>query len=325
LDGRQQQEGGERQAQIAGAEPDHQLVIDPPRLPLTLIDAVYAAPDGIRLMGFPGAAFRGAFGAALWQLGCRAPEPACQPLCCYHFLFETPARGNGPFGRGILRTPRPFVLKPPPGNRRIEPGGTLRLRILLIGDAFEHLTAVMAAIAAIDRIDGPAPTTVELLRLDCERPAIASTEIDAPEEIALEFDSPTILRSAGRDSPPAPFRVMFGSVLRRINMLAGAYTAGWVCPDPRLFLQASCGIETRASSLRLHHWERHSRRQEAAIPMRGWIGRIVFGGSLAPFWPWLLIGESVGVGSGTTFGMGSYKITRPPTAVGEEARDTIRT
>jgi len=44
------------------------------------------------------------------------------------------------------------------------------------------------------------------------------------------------------------------------------------------------------------------------MKMGGFIGSITFEGDLEPFLPFLLLGEYVHVGKGTSFGLGKYEI-----------------
>lgn len=67
-------------------------------------------------------------------------------------------------------------------------------------------------------------------------------------------------------------------------------------------------VKATDRNLRWYDWERYSGRQEIKINMGGFVGRIAFTGDLTPFWPYLLLGEYVHVGKGSTFGMGKYEM-----------------
>ena len=55
-------------------------------------------------------------------------------------------------------------------------------------------------------------------------------------------------------------------------------------------------------------WERYSNRQETKMKLGGFIGSITFEGDLEPFLPFLLLGEYIHVGKGTSFGLWEYEI-----------------
>jgi len=66
----------------------------------------------------------------------------------------------------------------------------------------------------------------------------------------------------------------------------------------------------KESRLRWHDWERYSTRQEEKMKLGGFMGRIDFSGDFAPFWGYLVLGEIVHVGKGSSFGLGKYEILR---------------
>jgi len=67
-------------------------------------------------------------------------------------------------------------------------------------------------------------------------------------------------------------------------------------------------VKATEKNLRWYDWERYSARQETRIKMGGFVGKITFSGDLTPFRPYLLLGEYVHVGKGSTFGLGKYEI-----------------
>jgi hypothetical protein len=55
-----------------------------------------------------------------------------------------------------------------------------------------------------------------------------------------------------------------------------------------------------------------SARSARAAPIRGLVGTAVYEGDLRPFWPHRVLGQWTHVGSGTTFGLGGYRIEAGP-------------
>jgi hypothetical protein len=53
-------------------------------------------------------------------------------------------------------------------------------------------------------------------------------------------------------------------------------------------------------------WARYSGRQDRRMEWEGLVGPVEYDGDLKAFWPYLLFGQWIHVGSGTTFGLGRY-------------------
>jgi len=53
-------------------------------------------------------------------------------------------------------------------------------------------------------------------------------------------------------------------------------------------------------------WTRYSNRQRQRMDWEGLIGRATYEGDFTDFWPYLLFGQRMHVGKGTTFGLGKY-------------------
>jgi len=54
--------------------------------------------------------------------------------------------------------------------------------------------------------------------------------------------------------------------------------------------------------------------------MGGCIGSITFAGNLTQFMPFLLLGEKINVGKGTSFGLGKYRLQREQSVSEEELK-----
>lgn len=68
------------------------------------------------------------------------------------------------------------------------------------------------------------------------------------------------------------------------------------------------GIVTKKTNLRWYDWERYSTRKEEKMKLGGFLGRADFSGDLGAFWPYVLLGEYIHVGKGSSFGLGKYEI-----------------
>ncbi|RLC18770.1 MAG: hypothetical protein DRI57_07960 [Deltaproteobacteria bacterium] len=71
---------------------------------------------------------------------------------------------------------------------------------------------------------------------------------------------------------------------------------------------AADDVRTVSSDLRWEHAIRYSNRQKRSMPFGGLIGEVTFAGDLAPFWPFILLGEWMHVGKKTSFGLGQYEL-----------------
>jgi hypothetical protein len=111
--------------------------------------------------------------------------------------------------------------------------------------------------------------------------------------------------------------VLLVNVIRRISLLSYFHCGCELPRDVASFLETARAVTTRDARLRWQAWERASTRQRRRVPMGGFLGQVTYHGDLAPFWPWLVLGELVHVGKGATFGLGQYRLE--PAGVGAAA------
>ena len=78
--------------------------------------------------------------------------------------------------------------------------------------------------------------------------------------------------------------------------------------DFKSLIEKSYEVKVKKSNLRWFDWERYSNRQETKMMMGGFKGPITFEGEFELFLPFLLLGEYIHVGKGTSFGLGKYQI-----------------
>ena len=171
----------------------------------------------MRMPGYMGSAWRGGFGRALRRAVCVTGLSTCpgcpfEASCVYPYLFETAPGGKGGILAGYDRVPNPFVLAPPWDDGRLVPeGGEARLRLTLIGRAFEHAGfARQAVVEAGLRGLGPDRGSLDLLVGRTGDPA-ADRPLPWPRRgHALEPAAPRRSRPAGRPdriAPPSPAAV----------------------------------------------------------------------------------------------------------------------
>ena len=104
------------------------------------------------------------------------------------------------------------------------------------------------------------------------------------------------------------FPVFISRLKERIDLLFHLYCGGPLPREDEEVNPLAKEVETEKSSLRWQDLERYSSRQKAKMKLGGLIGMIPFKGELAPFMPYLILGQHVHAGQGTTFGLGKYEI-----------------
>ena len=124
----------------------------------------------------------------------------------------------------------------------------------------------------------------------------------------LSFLTPTRLKYDGQLSSDLEFHILFRNLLRRISLLSYFHCDNELDLDFKGLIESSREVKVQKEKLSWFDWERYSNRQETKMKMGGFMGSITFQGGLGPFLPFLLIGEYIHVGKGTSFGLGKYNI-----------------
>jgi hypothetical protein len=124
----------------------------------------------------------------------------------------------------------------------------------------------------------------------------------------LLFLTPTRLKFEGELTSDLKFHIFFRNLLRRISLLSYFHCEKELDVDYRGLIREAEGIATKKTNLCWYDWERYSTRQEEKMKLGGFLGRIEFSGDLRPFWPYVLLGEFIHVGKGSSFGLGKYEI-----------------
>ena len=241
----------------------------------------FQAAGELDLPGYKGSAWRGLFGITLKRIVCPFRQAECEAClmrkqCIYLQFFETPDDSAGKTsGLGSFRA-HPFILVPPLDRRKVIPAGErFDSELILLADQTQNI---------------PYPET----------PAKYLKE--NAECVILRTVTPLRVKNKGRYSNELPFGLLFSNLIRRLHQLAGLQ-ADW-----RDLVHAAQQIETTRSDLRWFEIRRYSRRQETKLGMGGIQGQVSYQGDLAPFAPWLALGEMLHVGSLTSFGLGRFDL-----------------
>jgi hypothetical protein len=285
----------------------------------------------IRLPEFAGSALRGAFGHALRRLACVTRQrhcPSC-PLyrtCPYPAVFETPPPQDSK--RVFSQIPNPFVVEPPSwGPRILREGDELRFSLVLIGQALQQLPLVVLALErALAGGIGPAEGTAQLVTVHAEsedepiyeapsgqlrshgRLLPPPPSAAAVETVTLAFDTPLRIQREGhvlgvRKLSPAD---LLTTLVRRVALLCEFHLGTPLVADFTALKRAAAAIEGE-KDLEWRDWTRYSARQDQAMTLGGAVGTWTLHGDLAPFLPFLHLGQWLHVGKNASFGLGRYR------------------
>jgi CRISPR-associated endoribonuclease Cas6 len=303
--------------------------------------------DSLSLPAYKGSTFRGAFGYAFKKIVCVNRERICEPCllkgkCVYSYVFETPPPSDTSKMRKYPFAPHPFVITPPLEDKKIyREGETLCFELTLIGKSIDYLPYF---IYTFDELGGMGigkgkgryyleevrainigrgletiycgqekilKNTYKMLTIENLQPVSVLTSASASAStLNLVFLTPTRLKFDGKLSPDLEFHILFRNLLRRISLLSYFHCGEELNLDFKGLIEEAKGVKVQQENLSWFDWERYSNRQETKMMMGGFIGSIAFEGSLEPFLPFLLLGEYIHVGKGTSFGLGKYEIIK---------------
>lgn len=280
-------------------------------LPLT------ATQSGI-LPRFSGALWRSAMGMHLRRALCFTELARCTACparehCQYAQIMEAPSHDGAPLLQGRPDAPRPYVLRPDT-TTRWRSGQSGQLQLLLPGHlAHRHAPVLGQALMQAARggigIDGQLlrfePGTLTLQRIPLPpAPATSTTRVE------LELLTPLSLRVQNQYLRPEQldFRTFFAALIRRISQLGTLYQQTPLQLDFAALAEHARSIHLDAGTLQWHRQQRYSARQKASYDINGILGTLHIEGALAPFLPWLSLGQYTHLGKGTVMGMGAYRL-----------------
>jgi hypothetical protein len=302
----------------------------------------------LHLPEYKGATLRGGFGYAFKKVVCALRSKECgtcllKEKCVYSYIFETPPPGDSRMMRKYPSAPHPFVLLPPLEEDRIyETGEKLSFHLTLIGKAINYLPYFIYTFEELGKMglgkekgnfsleeveviqsgegskgNGEKKETIysgeeKVLHSNfpfCSIPDLKTSDL-APRSLTLVFLTPTRLKFQEELTSDLKFHVLFRNLIRRISLLSYFHCGQSLDVDFRRLIKESELVQTLQSNLHWHDWARYSTRQSSRMNLGGVMGKIVFSGDLKPFWPYLLLGEWIHVGKGSSFGLGKYEILK---------------
>jgi CRISPR/Cas system endoribonuclease Cas6 (RAMP superfamily) len=279
--------------------------------------------DELRLPDYAGSLLRGVFGAALRKAACMTGMPACPacPLwrtCPYPALFETPPQATQ-LRQQFSQVPNPYVIEPPAlGTRSVEAGEALVFHMVLMGaQAQRQLPLVQYAWQrALKQGLGKERIPGELVAMEATEPFQPWDALEAmtaaPEQLTLQIHTPLRLQHNGHALGPDELspRALLGQLLRRTSLMLELHMGIHPAPfDAPALLSLSETLQDDRSQLHWKDWTRYSTRQQQEMTLGGVLGTWTLHGPLAPFLPWLHLGQWLHLGKNATMGMGGYRLT----------------
>jgi hypothetical protein len=265
--------------------------------------------------------------------------------CPYAYIFETSPPEGSDIISNYESIPRPFILEPPDHIKTFyPPGERFILFFTLFGNAIEYLPyfinvfdamgqkgfgkgrnpANLRQIFNVDaKRDWQGPTYESSNRIiDNDYKILIGDQIISPQTIAffykqfglkntltIHFTSPTRMKHDKRLVSVPEFHIIMRNTVRRItSLLYFHHGEVRVDMDFSAFFEEARKIKLVKSEVEWIDWERYSSKQNERLKMGGIIGKAVYKGDIAPYIPWLLLGEWTSIGKNPVFGLGRIKL-----------------
>lgn len=302
---------------------------------------ILRALDCISLPVYKGSTLRGGFGHAFKKVVCVKREKVCETCllkakCVYSYIFETPPPSNTSKMRKYPYVPHPFVIAPPLEEKRTyRQTDSLCFELTLIGKAIDFLPYFIYTFDELGKTGiGKSKGKYQLEEVKTIQAGKQSEIVYSakdkilhnnfrpisgndlltlnlhPSILHLNFLTPTRLKFNGSLSSKLEFHILFRNLLRRISLLSYFHCGEELAIDFRGLIEEARKVKVQKENLHWMDWERYSNRQETRMKMGGFVGSVTFEGNFQPFFPFILLGEHIHVGKGTSFGLGKYEIVR---------------
>lgn len=297
-------------------------------LPLGHYRLSFRLASGHHRSVYSGSAWRGGFGRALKKTVCVTQEPVCNRChlyrhCAFPYIFDTPPPATTDRMRRYNAVPHPFALRV--GDQQDE---LLLLHIVLIGAGNMYLQQIVEALRLAGS-KGVSDAQWSLLQVEQEvggvgawhaiysggrlraRPPWYPEPPTIPDAVQVVIDKPLRLRREQHYVTPERFvfRDLFSNLLRRVAMLQYFHADRSLVANMAELVRASGAVSLHQTQLRWEESTRYSSRQKTTMKMGGLVGDFrLCGDDIAPFWPYLWLGQWVQAGKGTSMGLGVYRL-----------------
>jgi hypothetical protein len=287
---------------------------------------------------FPGSVVHGALGFTARHFSCVAKSQQCEDCflldsCFYPRLFQTPTPKDTSRMKKYPHIPPGLRISIDPWDGDvIHSGEVIRLQAVLFGSASNAVLSLLLTIAEAfrrgvgrkrgDQKRGTAViegifdasgkrlwrTVDEKIDLSSLKPSVWGRIATYPKRsFNLIFTSPTRIVSKGKVSGSPSFRDISSTVLRRITNIAYFYCGEELQADFKGMLDQAAAVKHEGRFKRVKR-ERYSAHQKRRMTMDGIIGTMHVEDCPEELLPWIALGCHLGIGKGTSMGMGRYEI-----------------
>lgn len=288
---------------------------------------------------FPASVVHGVLGMFLKDLTCVVAHRNCKKCylvssCPYGVIFESPVPEGATRMRKYPQTPHPIRIVVTPWNTPVaREGETFHVRITLVGASTEHLLSLLLAIdtafvAGVGRRHGGDRGSAEIreirdlhtgaiwdwseLKVVYEPPIrpMALNEYassNPASSVSLTFNTPLRIVTNGRINFRPGTRDLIAGLLRRIANLQYFFGGSeWDADFTRILEEAD--RLTPSSQIERVPARRYSSRQKAELSLSGISGMMTFPDCPPEIVALFQMGEPLGLGKGSTFGLGDYTV-----------------
>ncbi len=290
-----------------------------------------------------GAALRGALGISFKRTVCAYKDinkdcGLCilNTVCPYPAIFE-PFLKSDNIPKRFSDPPRPFVVKPPLGEKlSFEVGETISFEIVTVGKSIDLIPYLTLSVKELEsRGIGKTRGKFKIKGIqarnyrdhawndifDPDKNIFTSTPSEitwgdfsekskglSQKYIKLSFLTPTKIRFLEKTIFNPEFSHIVKRLIERLGALSYFYCSETLGDEMMPLLEKAELVKTISREVRWVDAERHSTKTKLPHSIGGFVGYISFEGDIGDFLPFLIAGELVHVGKSTTFGNGWYRI-----------------
>ena len=307
----------------------------PPNLPFAEYRFTLKALELVSLPAFADPLWRSVFGLALKQLSCIADKQNCKTCLLRHqcdYSFLTSGQNSPPKKIGVTRNmkdiPNPHVFRSRirDYSPKIPPGASFSLTLILIGNANDRLPSVIRAMVQAGELGlgkkrskfklleviqaGPGPLE-RLIMSNQELVATGMPELPvipaSPKVIRFMFQSPYLLPSNTKLDDGLNTTKLIMQIIRRISSLQEPYTGVPAVADFTYLRSLAENPVILDADLEVEPGYSYFGNKKRFSAVRG--GMLIDLQNHKELWPWLYLGQWLGVGKQASKGFGRYTVS----------------